>query len=47
MSGILAAALSGGGAKGGAHVGVLTALHQQGMPSAPLAAPSRGAVVAG
>ncbi len=47
MAGILAAALSGGGAKGGAHVGVLTALHQQGIAISAVGGTSAGAVVAG
>ena len=42
-----AMALSGGGARGAAHVGVLLALEEAGLPPGALAGTSAGAVVAG
>lgn len=40
-------ALSGGGTKGAAHVGVLLALEEAGMPPSSIAGTSAGAIVAG
>jgi len=47
MAASLAAALSGGGAKGGAHVGALYALNQLGIEVSAVSGTSAGAVVAG